>query len=84
MERSFQFLWRLMIEYCSFQVAAIFQSYDRGVWGVTERLDRLWVEVSDKVIYSTTAKRWAIGVPTIGVPLKPTIDYVQTQCATDL
>ena len=45
---------------------------------------RLCVELSDKLAYSTTAKRWAKYVPTIGVPSKPTIDYVHTPRPTEL
>ena len=49
-----------------------------GVSVGCEHSERLWVEVSDKVVYSTAARRLAIGVPTVGSR------YVITQCVTEL
>ena len=82
---QFLWLWCLMIEYCSVHVYCDFSVvWKERQWADCKRSERHWVEVNDKVVYSTTAKRWATGVPTIGVPSKPTIDYVHTQRATEL
>ena len=73
------------IEHSSVQVDCDFAVIWQGIHSQsTDTPKRLWVEVSDKIVYSTTAKRWAIGVPTVRWPSKPTMDYVHSQRPKEL
>ena len=54
------------------------------LWADFEHSERHQAEVSDEVIYCTVAQRWAVGVPTIGVPSEPTVNDVQSQWTTEL